>query len=190
MWNIFEHWWTALLIALIVQIVLAIIHIIKPNSRRFWHVLIPVAIIVIGIGVERLVQTDMEKINALIGKSLKVTQDEDLAGIDAILADDYSDSCNSSKEAVMVYCKRWFSRPLIAKNKLFSPPQISLSTPRCEVSLVVVTHLDPKSEYYESAKLLLIKVRLYLQKYDDGKWLIKEAELLEINNQPVKWNQI
>ena len=190
MWNIFEHWWTALLAAAIVQMVLAIIHLVKPDTRRFWHILIPLAIIGIGIGVERLVQTDMEKITILIDKSLKATANEDIPAIQSLLASDYSDSCHSSKAAAMEFCKRWLSRPLIAQNKLFSQPEVVISSPTAQVSLIVVTHIDPRSEYYSSVKLLLAKVRLYLQKTADRKWLVRRAELLEINNQPVNWSEI
>ena len=37
---------------------------------------------------------------------------------------------------------------------------------------------------------LLVKVKLYLKRNDNGKWLVERAELLEINNNSVKWNQI
>jgi hypothetical protein len=189
MWNVFEHWWTALLIALIVQTILAIIHIFKPDSRRFWHILIPLAIIVIGIGVERLVVTDSEKINILLDKCLKATASEDLATIDSVLAPDYSDSCHNSKEVAMEYCKRWFDRPLIAANKVYSA-DITINRPTAEINLVVVTHIDPKSEYYDSVRVLLVKANLYLRKYEDGRWLVQRAELVEINNQRVKWSEI
>ncbi|MDO8302476.1 MAG: hypothetical protein Q7T18_04455, partial [Sedimentisphaerales bacterium] len=116
MWNIFEYWWAALVAALVIQMALAIIHIVKPTTRKLWHPLIPLAIIALGIGVERLVQTDFEKINLLVGNVLEATQNEDVTAVDALLAPDYSDSCNATKEAVMDYCKRWFARPLIAKN--------------------------------------------------------------------------
>jgi hypothetical protein len=189
MWNIFEHWWTALAVALGVQIVLAIIHIIRPESRKFWHILIPLAVIVVGIGVERLVQTDFEKINILIDKCLTATADENIAAIGALLAPDYSDSCHKSKESAMQSCRRWFGQPLISVNKKYSV-EITIDRPAAQVNLIVVTHLDPKSEYYQSVKLLLIKARLYLHRNADGRWLINRAELLEVNNQPVKWNEI
>lgn len=190
MWNIFEHWWAALFAAVIAQFILMIIHIVKPNSRKLWHILIPLAIIAVGIGVERFVATDMEKIKVLLSKSLTATQNEDLAAIDAIMADDYSDSVHSSKAEVMEYCKRRFGRPLIAQNKLPNPPEITITSPAAQINLIVVTHLDPQSEYYDSVKLVLVKVRLHLYRYAGGKWLIKGAELLEVNNQRFKWNEI
>jgi hypothetical protein len=190
MWNIFEHWWTALLIAAIVQMTLAIIHLLKPDTRKLWHILIPIAIIAIGIGVERFVQTDFEKITILIDKAVKAAQDEDAAAVDALLAPDYSDSCHDSKTAVMEYCRRWFARPLIAKNNA-QAVQIDIHRPTAEIYLAAIVHLDPKSDFAEMVKFpLLVKVKLCLKKNEDGKWLIERAELLEINNNPVKWNQI
>jgi hypothetical protein len=190
MWNIFEHWWTAIIVALAVQIVLAIIHIIKPGTRKLWHILIPLIILAGGIGVEWFVQTDMEKVKILLSRSLTATENEDMAAIDAILAPDYSDSVNNSKDAFMTYCKRWFSRPLIAQNKLPNPPEITINAPNAQINLSVVIHLDSRSEYYGDVRLVLIKLRLHLYRYAGGKWLIKSAELLEINNQRVKWNEI
>jgi hypothetical protein len=190
MWNIFEYWWTALLLAAIVQAILAIIHIVKPNTRKLRHILIPIAIIAIGIGVERLVQTDFEKITILVGDAVSASQNEDVAAIDVLLAPDYSDSCNNTKTAVMEYCKRWFARPLIAKNNV-QFIQIEIHRPAAEINLAAIVHLDQKSDFAEMIKFpLLVKVKLSLNRTDDGKWLIKRAELLEINNSPVKWNQI
>lgn len=190
MWNIFEHWWVALLLAAAVQMTLAIIHLVKPDTRKFWHILIPIAIIAIGIGVERLVQTDLEKINMLIGNALTAAQNEDAAAIDALLSPEYRDSCHDSKIAVMEYCRRWFARPLIAKNNV-QAVQIEIQRPAAEIYLAVIVHLDPKSEFAEMIKFpLLVKVKLYLKRSDDGKWRIERAELLEINNRSVKWEQI
>ena len=190
MWNIFEHWWAALVAALAIQVVLAIMHIVKPAARKLWHPLIALAVIIIGISVERLVQTDFEKINILVGQALEATQNEDVTAVDALLAPDYSDSCNPTKEAVMEYCKRWFARPLIAKNNAQNV-QIEIHRPAAEVGLFVITNLDQKSDFAEMAKFpLLVKVKLYLKRTVDGKWLIKNAELIEINNQRINWNQI
>jgi hypothetical protein len=190
MWNIFEHWWTALLIAGIVQLALAIVHIIKPETRKFWHIFIPLAIIATGIAVERFVQTDMEKINTLINQCLTFTADKNINGIEAILAPDYSDSCHNSKKAAMEFCRRWLDKPLIAKNSLPFRPDVSLSAPQAQVNMIVMTHIDPKSSYYDSVKVLLLKVKLYLQKNTDKHWQVKRAELVEINNQPVNWSDI
>ena len=190
MWNIFEHWWAALLIAAVVQMALTLLHLIRPNTRKLWHILIPITIIAAGIGVERLVQTDFEKINILIGKGLKAAQDEDTAAIDTLLSPDYSDSCHNSKTAVMEYCRRWFARPLIAKNNV-QAVQIEIHRPAAEINLAAIVYLDPKSDYSEMSQIpLFVKARLYLKRNDNGKWLIERAELLEINNNSVKWNQI
>jgi hypothetical protein len=190
MWNIFEHWWTALLIAAIVQLALAIMHVLKPATRKLWHISIPISIIIIGIGIERLVQTDSEKIDDLVKTCLKATADEDVNAIDSILSPDYSDSCHNSKKAALEFCRRWLGKPLIAKNRLPFPPEVSLSAPEAQVNMMVMTHIDPKSSYYGSVKVLLSKVKLYLQKNADKHWQVKRAELLEINNQPVNWSDI
>jgi hypothetical protein len=90
----------------------------------------------------------------------------------------------------MEYCRLWFARPLIAKNNT-QFVQIEIHRPAAEINLAAIVHLDPKSEFAEMIKFpLLVKVRLYLKRNDNGKWLINRAELLEINNNPVKWNRI
>ena len=99
---------------------LAIIHVIKPDSSKFWHILFRSQSSLIGIGVERMVQTDLEKINVLIKQCLTYTADEDIKGIERYLLPDYSDSRNTSKNAAMEFCNAWFGRPLIAQNKMFS----------------------------------------------------------------------
>jgi hypothetical protein len=190
MWNIFEHWWTALLIAAVVQMALAIIHIVKPNSRKLWHILIPIAIIAAGITVERLVKTDFEKVNILLDTCTKAVARQDISAIESLLAPNYSDSCLTSKKAAMEYARRWLGRPLIKSLKLHSA-QIEINRPTAEINFIVILHLDPKSDFAEMAQFpLLIKAKLYLGRNPDGIWLIDRAELLEINNQPFKWSQI
>jgi hypothetical protein len=190
MWNIFEHWWTAILIALVVQATLAIMHIVKPHTRKLWHLLIPIAIIAAGISVERLVKTDFEKVNILLTTCTNAAARQDPATIESLLAPNYSDSCLNSKEAAMEYARRWLGRPLIKSLRIHSA-QIQINRPTAEINFSVILQLDPKSDFAEMAQLpLLVKVKLYAGRTAKGAWLINRAELLEINNQPVKWNQI
>jgi len=78
MWNIFEYPWTGIVVALAVQIVLTILHIVKPQTRKLWHTAIPVLIIALAFGIDYFVKTDREQLNALINEALASTAAEDL----------------------------------------------------------------------------------------------------------------
>ena len=162
----------------------------KPDTRKLWHILIPIAIIAAGIGVERLVKTDFEKVTILLDTCTKAVARQDIAAIDPLLAPNYSDSCLNSKASAMEYARRWLGRPLIKSLKIHSA-QIQINRPTAEINFVVILQIDQKSDFSEMAQLpLLVKAKLYLGRTAEGTWLINRAELLEINNQPVKWSQI
>ena len=185
MWNIFEYPWTGIVIALAIQMLLTIIHIIKPNTRKLWHTAIPLFIIVLAFGVDHFVKTDNEKIEILIAEALDATQAEDLGRVNAIIADDYDDSYNGSKEQIMNFCRKWLSTPFIQKNSLLGK-QVELHDRNAVVILSVVTQIEPSNEASAMVKVLSTTSRISLAKYGD-KWLIKGVQITQINGQPTRW---
>lgn len=189
MFNIFDQPWTLLTASVIVLFVVWMLHRILPEKRRWWHLLVPVLLALIGFGLDWLVETDTEKIKNLIRAGMVAVEQEDIDGIDAIIAADYQDSYHKTKKEFMRYCRALLSRPLVEKN--IKRNLVIAAGPQTTVFLTVITRFEEQSYVYQNYKpFMLIKVRLNVQKQADNSWLIKRAEIVEIDKQRLKWEQI
>jgi low affinity Fe/Cu permease len=190
MFDIFEQPWTLLGVSVIVLLAILTIRSVWPEKRRWWQLLIPVAIAAAGFGLDFLVQTDLEKINALIDRGIKAVEEEDCSAIETIIADNYRDSFHNTKEDLISHCRAQLTPGLVAKSKK-SACLVELSPPTATATLFILLTFDKDSyvsrEYKSSMQ---VKAKLYLQKQPNKGWLITRAELLEIDRQPVNWRQV
>ncbi|MFB0525425.1 MAG: hypothetical protein ACETVZ_07770 [Phycisphaerae bacterium] len=190
MFNIFEKPWTLIGIAVLVLLGLLQFRSIFPEKRQRWQWLIPAFLAVAAFGLDFFVKTDLEKINAVIKTSIKAVQQEDCDAIEAIIADDYSDSYHNTKADLMAHCRRELARSTVEKNKKANL-LIEMSGPQATAVLTVWIRFDKDSYAARNYKqLFLAKVRLNLQKQRNKRWLINRAELLELDRQPVSWRNI
>ena len=90
---------------------------IFPKKRHWWQWLIPVVIAGAAFGLDYFVQTDYEKINALIKTGMRAVEEEDANAIGTIVSADYRDSHHKSKEELMEHCKSRLSRSMVEKSK-------------------------------------------------------------------------
>ena len=190
MFNIFEQPWTLLITAIIVLFVMLMFRRIFPEKRHWWQLALPAFLTVAAFGLNWLVQTDLEKIKAVINTGVKAAEKENCDAIEKILSDNYRDSYHNTKQDLMHYCWELLSEPLVEKN-IKRIVSIEISLPKATVTLTVRTVFNKRSYVYQNFKrLMLTKVKLDLQKEQDNRWLITRAEILEIDRQPVNWKDI
>jgi hypothetical protein len=190
MFNIFEQPWTLFIVAVVVLCVVFGFRSISPEKRRWWQWLLPVFLVVAAFGLDFLVETDLEKINAVINKGVKAVEDEDPDAIEMIIADNYTDSYHSSKSVLMAHCREILSEPLIEKN-IKRTVSIDIQPPKATAIFTVRILFDKQSYVYQSFKSqMLTEVQADLQKQPDGGWLINRVELLKIDFQPAGWKSI
>jgi len=190
MFNIFEKPWILFGIAVLVLLGLLQFRSIFPEKRRWWQWLIPAFLAISAFGLDFLVKTDLEKINAVIKTSIKAVQQEDCDAIEAIIADNYHDSYHNTKADLMAHCRKEMARPAVEKNKKANL-LIDKSGPQATAVLTVWIRFDKDSYAARNYKqLFLAKVRLHLQKQRHKRWLINRVELLELDRQPVNWRNI
>jgi len=191
MFNIFEQPWTFVGAAVLVLFGMLTFRSMFPEKRRWWQLLVPALVVVAAFGLDLLVQTDLEKINAVINKGIKAVEQEDCYAIDEILSDNYSDSYHSTKEHLLDHCRKELARSLIEKHKKSGLLIENISGPNAAAVLFTLATFDKNSYVSENYKsFILIKARLYLQKQSDKSWLISRVEVLELDRQPVSWSQI
>lgn len=190
MFNIFEKPWTLIGIAVLVLLGLLQFRSIFTEKRRWWQWLIPAFLVVAAFGLDFLVKTDLEKINAVIKTSIKAVQQEDCDAIEAIIADNYYDSYHHTKAHLMAHCRKELSRSAVEKNKKANL-LIDKSGPQATAVLTVWIRFGKDSYVAQNYKqLFLVKVRLHLQRQRKKQWLINRAELLELDRQPVNWRAV
>jgi len=190
MLNIFEQPWTLLAAAVLVLFGILTFRSIFPEKRRWWQLLVPVAIAAAGFSLDFLVQTDLEKINAIIDAGIKAVEEENCNAIESIIADNYQDSYHKTKEDLMAHCRMELSAPVVKKNKK-SACLVELSPPEAKATLFVLITFGKNSRIAQEYKsFILVKVRLYLQKQQDKSWLITRVEVLEIDRQRVAWQDV
>lgn len=190
MFDFFEQPWTLVGAAVLVLFGMLTFRSIFPEKRRWWQFVVPALLAIAAFGADLLVQTDLEKINAVIKAGMRAVQQDDCGAIEAIIADDYWDSYHKTKEHLMVDCRRELSEPLVRRNKK-TGLLIGISGPDATATLFTVTTFEKDSYISQNYKsVFLIKARLYLQKRSDKRWLIKRVEVLELDRQPVNWSDI
>lgn len=190
MFNIFEHPWGLIAVAAVAALILLILRSVAPQKCRWWLWLLPVLLVVAAFGLDFLVETDLEKINAVIGKGVKAVQEEDPDAIEMIIADDYADSYHSSKSVLMEHCEEVLSEPLIEKT-IGRTVSVDIQGPKATAIFTVRVLFDKRSFIYQNYKQqMMTEVQADLRKQPDGRWLIKRVELLKIDFQPAKWQSI
>ena len=189
MWNIFEQPWTLILVAVAVLIVIAVVRAVLPDKKHWWQWLFPLVIVAAAFGIDFYVKTDLEKIRKLIDFGVKAVEKEDCDAIEKIIDENYRDSYHYNKTALMQKCQSLLRLNFISKvHASIKQKNISANNATFEVFARIL--FDENSEIYSYLKFMLIKAELKLQKNADGKWLISQAEILEVNNQPSNWKGI
>ncbi|MHC4536350.1 MAG: hypothetical protein ACYS6K_20560 [Planctomycetota bacterium] len=190
MFDFFEQPYTLIGAAVIVLFVVFTIRSVIPEKRHWWQFLLPVLVATGGIALDMLVQTDLEKINSVLSTVIKAVEEEDCNSIEVLIAEDYRDSFHKTKWDLVAHCRRKLTPTLVEKNKK-TACLVELSPPQATATLFMLTTFDKNSYVSENYKsFIFFKIELSFQKQPDKTWRISRGELLEIDKQPAKWNDI
>lgn len=189
MFNVFQQPWTLLIAAVLALFILLITRDILPQKHRWRLWLIPVFFAVAAFGADFLVQTDPEKISAVITTVVKAVEEENPALIEPLISENYHDSFHRTKKGLMIHCTNTLSGPLVEKN-IKRVGSIEISDSEATAIFTVRTLFDPRSYIYQEFKRQIhSKVKLNLRKHSDT-WLITRIEILQIDRQPATWDNI
>ncbi len=190
MFDFFEQPYTLIGAAVLVLFGILTFRSVLPEKRRWWQLLLPVFVAVAAFGLDMLVQTDLEKINSAINTIIKAVEEEDCNAIEAIIAENYQDSYHDTKRHLMRHCRKRLTPSLVEKNKKRAC-LVELSPPNATATLFMLTTFDKNSAISVNYKSFLFsKIELRFQKQQDKTWLINRAEILELDKQSAKWNDI
>ena len=188
MWNIYEEPWLLLIVSGVVLLGTIVYRGFWPQRRKWWHWGFFVIIAAAAFGIDFFVQTDAEKVKGAIAKVVKAAQNEDVNAMGRLLAEDYHDSFNGSKEALMNRLRSQLDGPVIEKNVLRFIT-LDVNTPNARSVFTVRVVFDPKGPVYDYRQQMILKLEATLIKRGDL-WFIRDFELLEMDLQPVDWKNI
>jgi len=190
MFDFFEQPYTLIGAAVVVLFVVFTIRSVVPEKNHWWQFLLPVFVAAAGVGLDMLVQTDLEKINSVISTVIKAVQEEDCDSIEAVVAANYRDSFHNTKWDFVSHCRRKLTPSLVYKNSKRAC-LVELSPSEATATLFMLTIFDKNSFVSENYKsFIFFKIEFRFQKQPDNTWLISRGELLEIDKQPANWNNI
>jgi hypothetical protein len=181
MFDVFEQPWTLVGAAILVLFGVLTFRSIFPEKQRRWQWLLPVLVVGLAFGLDGIVQTDLEKIDAVLDKGVTAVKEQDALAIGSILSDQYSDSFHATKQGLINHFKRVLSEPMIAGHKERGR-LVDIKGSKATVVLFTTITFKKNSR--------ITKTKLTLQRQPDGRWLIGRAEVLELNKQPVNWSHI
>jgi hypothetical protein len=164
---------------------------VLPEKCRWWQWLFPVVLAGAAFGLDALVRTDTEQINATIEAGVRGIEAEDLGAIGQVISDSYSDSLHGTKERLLFYCRQALSQSLVVKTKIKGVKLMDLSQGSATAMVFTQITFDKNSYVAENYKpSLLIKTRLNLKKQPGIGWLISRVEPEGLDGQSVSWRQI
>jgi hypothetical protein len=187
--HVLETPWPVLTAAIILLAIIVLFRQSWPDKRRWWQLLVPVILAVVGVGLEHLFKTDYEKIASVIDSGIQAVIDRDIGQINRIISPDYSDSRHHSKDAIMAFCGDLLSERFAEKIKK-QQEKITILAPEATAELLVRLHLSPQNTYAAMGTLMYVKIKLYFTKTTHGNWLISGTEIVSVNNQTLNWNSV
>ncbi len=187
--QIFETPWPIFTVAIIVLAVVVLIRQTWPDKRRWWQLVIPLALGIGAFGIDYFFDTDYEKVESVINSGIQAVIDQDLNRIDGIISPDYSDSRHRSKAALMSYCRDLLAQPFVNRIKK-QQELVTISAPTAVVELSVRLHLHQQNIYTATANIMYVKLKFDLAKTPSGNWLISRTEIIAVNYQPMGWGDV
>lgn len=175
----------------IVLLVMWVIRAVLPEKRRWWQPAIPLLIAVAAFGIDLIIQTDPERIKAVIYAASKAIEKENPNAMELLLSENYHDSRHKTKRDLMGYCRAILSEPLVEKN-ITRIASLEISPDKLTAVAVVNIRIlfDKRSfVYHDYKQLMFLKMKVNLLK-ENNKWLIGQAELLEVDMQHISWQDI
>ncbi len=188
MMNIFEQPWLLVIIAGIVFLGIAIFRdVLQPRQAWLFWVL-PFIIALTAFGIDRLVQTDKEKVENTLAKGVKAAEKEDVDLAADLVANDYQDTFNKSKAEFLARLRMYLPQPVIEKN-ILNILSLKMDSQSADAVFSVRVLFDPKGPVYQYRKIMLLKFQSRLAKQGND-WLFRDVELIEMDLQPVDWNHL
>jgi hypothetical protein len=185
--NVFESPWLLLIVAIASLVTILLLHMVLPAKKRYWHLLLPIAIALAAFAVDHFIKTDNEKIHYTINKAVKAVESENINILSTTIDRNYKDTFHKNRDGLITHAQNILSQPIIEKI-YWSMITIDIKTSGTTASIIARVVFEPDFQQY--SRMVLVEANMSLKKQKNSNWLIEKAEITEINKQPFKWNSI
>lgn len=190
MFDFFEQPYTLIGGAILVLFGVLTFRSVVPEKRRWWQWLLPVLVAGSGLGLDALVKTRPEQINAVIDAGVAAVGTRDITSIAKITSPDYRDSVHGSKERLLYYCRQAVEQNQVIKAKKKGVRITNLSASEATANVFVQMIFDQNSYVAENYKpSAQIKLDVTFEKRGSPGWLVRGVELRGIDGQSISWRQ-
>jgi len=193
MWDIFEQPFTLLFAAILTLFISVVNWMISPLKQSLYlkaGIGAAIFLAIAAFAFDALVDTDREKINAVIERAVNAVENENCTAIGEIIAKNYRDSYHKTKKSLIYDCVKLLSEPLVEKT-VTTTLSLETAPPQATTIFTVRIVFDKRSFAYQNFnRQMFAKVKVDLQKQSNKEWLISRVEIFEINRQPASWKTI
>ncbi len=191
MYDFYEQPYTLIGAAVLVLFGVLTFRSVLPEKRHWWQWLLPLIVAGAGVGLDAMVQTDNEKINAVIDKGIAAAVERDVAALAPIISPDYSDSAHGSKRRLLYYFRQAAAEHQVVSAKKKGVRIVDLSQSAATANVFIRVTFDENSYVAENFKSSVqIKVDVTFEKRPGPGWLIECIELRAIDTQSVSWRHV
>lgn len=189
--SVFEQSWPLLIAALVVFLIVGTWRAVVPEKNRWWQWCIPLAVVVLALGLDIAVATDHEQILSLSRKLIRAVAEEDIDGIDRLLAPDYRDSLHRDRDAFLSHVESGLSHSPVYKLTKINLEIESLNAPEASLTMETILVFEKESRIASLYKQqFFASVRLHMIKSSGRVWFLQRLDLLTIDRQPMGWGQV
>ncbi|MHC4170029.1 MAG: hypothetical protein ACYSWQ_24025 [Planctomycetota bacterium] len=191
MFDFFEQPYTLIGGAVLVLFGVLTFRSVLPEKRHWWQWLLPVVLVGSALGLDALVETEPEQINAVIDAGVAAVGARNVTGIAQITSPDYSDSAHGSKARLLYYCRQAVTQNQVVKAKKKGVRITELSPSSATAYVFIQLTFDKNSYFAENYKpSAQIKLDVTFEKRAAAGWLVRCAELRGIDGRPTRWREI
>ena len=191
MLDVFEHPWLILALSLVLFMIMGTLRCVLPEKRHWCQMAIPLLVAVSAIILDVVVNTDREQI-LHISKTLHVAAEkEDVNAIAKLIAPNYQDALHRNRQHLLDNLRGWLSRSPLEKARKIGMAWDALESSTALVSVrsgIVFAKDSVVAQTYKPQ--FLIRARLHLERQPNGRWLVQEIELAQIDGQSFSWRQL
>lgn len=188
MTDVFDNPWLLLTVAAILLVPAAIARQARPQWG-YRPLLVPLLVALLGLGLDFFVQTDKEKIHAILSDCRRAAIAGDIGPINAAVCERYNDGFHRSRDDFIAAAERGIQQAAIAKVR-FQRLDLTLQEQQAVMEIDAVVHLSDQSRYAQYGSLLFVSLWLEFAKQPSGDWCIARAGVTAVNNQPVNWGAV
>lgn len=180
-YNPFDNPRLLLTLAILLEVGVLVFWAVR-RIRLRWFLLGPV-LAGLALLADGLVETPREQMDRVTREIVHAAEAEDAPAVLDRLSDDFAHMQIIGKVAVSVMVRQYLNQPVIDKNQITRLDVQDVQENSGQVELVVLSFMDRRGPYASYASVIKTVWRFDFGRDPDGRFRVRDMELLRINDQ-------